>query len=160
MAFGSSYVPAPTFKSGLTIFGEGGATYWMPDGEDVELIKPLITSRSTRSPAAPAPAPTGGHARLLATPAAGERVVNNQRDPHLTNNDAIGNNVRARSVSDAIARGGAPPVMLRAGAQVPTCVSWHGKGTCYDNCRRSTDHIQHTNAEREQFFTWCQAAFA
>ena len=39
---------------------------------------------------------------------------------------------------------------------MPTCVSWHAKGTCFDNCRRTADHIQHSATEREQFHGWCQ----
>lgn len=164
MEFGSPEAMAsPRFESGLEIFSEGGATYWMPMGEDVELIKPLASARSRPSPTlAPAPVVSGGRGnrtggREALTP--GERVANNNRDPRMME-APLEANVRARSVTDAISRGGAPPTITRAGTPVPSCASWHAKGTCYDNCCRSADHVCHNNQEREQFHTWCQQAFA
>jgi len=162
MEFGTpERMATPRFESSLDVFSEGGATYWMPEGKDVELIKPIIASRTTWQPVIGGDgAPALARGRAAAAPVAGERVVNNHRDDRLTGNNAIGTNVWTRTVAEAITRGGPPPVMNRNGNMVPTCVSWHGKGTCFDNCRRAADHGRHTNTEKEQFHAWCTQAFA
>ena len=100
--------PPPNFLSDLDTFCEGGATYWMPDGEDVDLFRPILAART---PTRPPPAPTAGGGRgvragedLATAPAT--RVANNHHDPRLTADEAIAPNVRSRTVTEAIARGG------------------------------------------------------
>ena len=50
-------------------------------------------------------------------------------------------------------------MVMRNGAEVPMCVSWHAKGPCYENCDRKADHGRLSAAETEAFHTWCEAAY-
>jgi hypothetical protein len=53
---------------------------------------------------------------------------------------------------------GDPPTFNRDGSTKLTCVSWHAKGMCFDDCER--DHAVQTDAEATEFMQWCQLAFA
>jgi hypothetical protein len=39
------------------------------------------------------------------------------------------------------------------------CVSWHGKGQCFDNCGRVADHGPLTPEESSAFHTWYDRAY-
>jgi hypothetical protein len=73
-----------------------------------------------------------------AAPAAGRepgRMVRNiHRDSRLTANTPLARNARAKRVADAITQAVGPrPEVLRGGLMGAMCVSWHGKGQCFDN---------------------------
>jgi hypothetical protein len=88
-------------------------------------------------------------------------VRNIHRDSRFTANTPLARNVRARRVADAIAlAGGSPPDVLRGGAMGAMCISWHGKGQCFDNCGRAADHGTLSADEAVAFHNWCDRAYA
>lgn len=51
---------------------------------------------------------------------------------------------------------GAPP---KNTAGIPMCLSYHLRGSCWSNCRRSKDHCTHTMDEDASLVQWCTTAF-
>jgi hypothetical protein len=47
---------------------------------------------------------------------------------------------------------GDPPTVNRDESTKLTCVSWHAKGMCFDDCER--DHAVQTDAEATEFIGW------
>lgn len=55
---------------------------------------------------------------------------------------------------------GKVPTSSRNGRNVPMCVAYHVRGTCYSNCPRKSDHTVHTAAEDKLLHDWCTKALA
>jgi hypothetical protein len=66
--------------------------------------------------------------------------------------------MRTRSVAEALALGGDPPLVVHSGEPKLMCVYWHCKGVCFDDCDR--DHSTSSDSEAEEFIGWCQVAYA
>lgn len=64
------------------------------------------------------------------------------------------------TIRDAITKGGPPPVVTRNGQELPMCLSYHLKGTCWSGCSRRHDHGAHSDEEDALLLNWCQAAYA
>jgi hypothetical protein len=91
------------------------------------------------------------------TPATRARVRNPARNREFTGSSPLAVNVRIRRIFEAIALAGDPPIVNRNGSAELTCVSWHAKGMCFEDCDR--DHTVQSEAEATKFMGWCQLAF-
>jgi hypothetical protein len=67
--------------------------------------------------------------------------------------------INATKFNDVIKKVGPPPSVQRNGKTVPMCASYHLRGSCFDNCGRKEDHVQHTTAEDDKLYDWCKKAF-
>jgi hypothetical protein len=93
----------------------------------------------------------------------GPRVRNPGRDSRFTGNNVFANNARSHRVEQAITLAGAHdnlPRIIRAGVSVGVCVSYHGKGACFEGCIRDGSHSPLTAEEKVPFHEWCDVAFA
>jgi hypothetical protein len=99
-----------------------------------------------------------GVALRSALPSARARIRNPARKREFTGTTAFAANVRTRRIADAMVLAGNPPTVARDGSTKLTCVSWHAKGMCFDDCER--DHAVQTEAEATEFMAWCHVAFA
>jgi hypothetical protein len=73
------------------------------------------------------------------------------------------NNVRARRVEEAIVLAGGRetlPKIDHDGVSVGVCVSYHGKGACFEGCIRTGSHSPLTAAEKVPFHAWYDLASA
>jgi hypothetical protein len=163
-------VRTPDFCAGLKTYETTKTTAWLPDVTYVPLLAPLLRAPNPSRPRNPAAQPLGA-ATIGITPGAApagaggardipRRVQNSGRDPRLTGTNPLGNNVRTRTMREAIALGGDPPRVTRSGREMPTCLSWHCKGTCFANCDRAEDHVANSTIEANNLYGWSQRAFA
>jgi hypothetical protein len=67
--------------------------------------------------------------------------------------------INANKFNDVIKKVGPPPSVQRNGKTVPMCASYHLRGSCFDNCGRKEDHVQHRTAEDDKLYNWCKKAF-
>jgi len=152
---------APDLVNGLRNYMRSNRFDWLPSHED---IPALATLEGTTNPVAPATAAPGGGSRTRTPDAAGAiqvRVQNANRDPRFMGNTPLAVNIRTRSIRNAIAVAQRdPPQVTRSGRAMPTCLSWHVKGSCSEDCTRRADHVANSDQEREPLYTWCQLAFA
>jgi hypothetical protein len=164
-------IDPPNFYHGLEVFETSNNLMWAPSISSVPALLTLqVAATSTRAATTHSAAPatrTTSPASLTAPASAtgarepGRMVRNIHRDPRFTANTPFARNVRSRRVVDAIAlAGGSPPDVTRGGASGAMCVSWHGKGQCFDNCGRVTDHGTLSVAESTAFHEWCATAYA
>ncbi len=136
----------------------------LPSYDDINSLASLT------APSAPAPAPasansagstgTGNRNAPANIALIQNRVQNPHRDQRYVGNTPLAVNVRTRSIRNAIALAGNPPQVTRDGTLMPTCLSWHVKGSCSEDCARRADHTENAAAEREALYQWCVAAFA
>jgi hypothetical protein len=171
---GQTYIiPAPDFGLHLKTFERQNNLNWLPS---VSYVPALLALR----PAAPcrqhAPRPSVTSAALAAPPATASRgapsavqrpdlgslVRSPSRDARFTGSTAFANNVRTRRVQDAIQLAGrsALPELVRGGASVGMCVSYHAKYSCFEGCQRAASHSPLTAAEKAPFHEWCVLAYA
>jgi hypothetical protein len=157
-------VEAPNLNEGLRRFQVTNNLDWLPSPEDI----PVISALGRRTPA-PAPAANRTAGARAAPPAAADRdpdnarrrVQNNARDDAFTANSPFAGRVRNRSVTEAVQLAGdQPPTVVRGGADVIVCVSWHAKGSCFNTCARAACHVPLNANENEAFMGWCRRAFA
>lgn len=120
------------------------------------------TAVPTSPPSSGPPTPASQAAPpLVVPPAVVERVQNAHRDSRLTGNSPLANSVYRRTIHTAIETAGTgPPTVTRAGTSMPTCLSWHVKGTCLAQCHRRADHVINTAEEKEALWEWVKLAFA
>lgn len=178
----TSAVEAPDFCAGLRTLETTNSLNWIPAVDDVEHLAhltkvPAPTDTRTRTPNSPAGGrgtgggrgdgggapPGGGTQPGGGTPGreAGRRVQNANRDSRLVGSTPLATNVRTRRVAAAIElAGGTPAAVVRHGVECERCISYHAKGTCYDNCDRKADHVVMPADEVDAFYGWCQRAFA
>jgi hypothetical protein len=100
---------------------------------------------------------------MEATPAVQQHQITNPQPvegsaTQYANGNSLAVNVRSRQIAEAIALAGDTPTVNRDGGTNLTCVSWHAKGMCFDDCDR--DHAVHTKAEAMGFVGRCQLALA
>jgi hypothetical protein len=167
-------IDPPHFSSGLEMFETSNTLMWVPSVTSVPVLLSLPVGSQPPRQAGPAlavpraraaPSAVGPSAAASAAGAAGRepgRMVRNlHRDSRFTANTPLARNVRAKRVVGAITQtGGPPPDVLRGGLMGAMCVSWHGKGQCFDNCGSVTDHGTLTPDESAAFHTWCDRAYA
>jgi hypothetical protein len=91
-------------------------------------------------------------------PSARARIRNPARKREFTGTTAFTANVKTRRIAKAMVLAVNPPTVNRDGNTKLTCVSWHAKGMCFDDCER--DHAVHTEAEATEFMAWCHIALA
>jgi hypothetical protein len=170
---------APDFCAGLRTLETTNSLNWIPAVDDVEHLAhltkaptPVDTRNRTTNPPAGGRGTGGGRTEGGGTTAAagsggtpsreaGRRVQNPTRDSRLVGNTPLATNVRTRRVAAAIElAGGTPVAVMRNGVECERCISYHAKGTCYDNCDRKADHAVMPADETESFYGWCQRAFA
>lgn len=168
--------PAPDVASGLSQYIVANRLDWLPGYEDVPALVSLVATVAPPPPAGPSrgttagprPTPTVSVApsatRTATTPSTitAERVQNRGRDSRYIGGGPIALGIQHRPIRDALVTAGAnePPMVARGGSQVPPCLSWHLKGTCYTDCNRRSDHVPNTSEEKEKLWQWCQVAFA
>jgi hypothetical protein len=132
--------------------------------------------RATHRGGVPSPisnlvAPSVAHPRAAAAPAvfgvaparrdAGPPVHNPSRDPRFVGNTPLAHSMRSRSAAVAITNAGRdPPEVVRSGTRVNICVSWHGRGKCFELCERAADHGVLSKAEVTDFHSWYEVAYA
>ena len=83
------------------------------------------------------------------------RAVNLNRSPLFTAANTLNTRIARKPITPAIALGGAPP--KKNGR--PLCLSWHLKGTCFDDCGRVLDHNILSDEEATELYGWCRVAF-
>ena len=166
-------IPAPEFSEGLRNLAMNNVQ-WLPNFDDIPALSGLVSEDATPvtplgGTRTPANATGGGTERVgngtgpgrEDRQPAGRRVQNPHRNARFTGETPFAVKVRTMSVRAAIAAAGAAaPMVRRNNEEVATCVSWHAKGMCYENCDRKADHGRLTVAEAEAFHTWCAAAYA
>ena len=165
--FELSHVELPGFTTDLRSYSRSKRFDWLPDYSDLPQLKALETGRSGQAPEA-----TGSRSSTPRTagdsnsPAGGNnpitnRVLNPHRDPRYVGNTPLAVNIRTRSIRNAISVAGRdPPQVSRNNRTMPTCLSWHVKGSCSEECNRKADHVQSTEEEAEALYQWCVPAFA
>jgi len=156
-------VPIPDFRADLTSYERTKRFDWVPDYSGIPAIKALEGTRPTANDGGGSGGGGGGDRTNTNPPTndANARASNNHRDPRYTGNTPFANNVRTRSITDAIAAAGRPPPQVtREGRTMQTCLSWHVKGSCSRNCGRKADHGRNTPEEADTLYEWCQPAFA
>jgi hypothetical protein len=165
-------VTAPDFAQYLKVFERQNNLHWLPSILNVPCLAALRTVSATpRAPTVatpPIPGRGGGTnettgGRGAANRELGIRVRNAARDSRFTGNTAFAQAVRNRRVEEAIGLAGgidAVPKVTRGGASHMMCVSYHGKGACYEGCARAVTHTPLSAAEATVFHTWCAVAFA
>jgi hypothetical protein len=170
----SDTIDPPHFSSGLEMFETSNNLMWVPFVTSVPALlslrvgsqPPLQVGPASAVPRArAAPNAVGPSAAASAAGAAGREpglmVRNIHRGSRFTANTPLARNVRAKRVVEAITQvGGPPPDVLRGGLMGAMCVSWHGKGQCFDNCGRVADHGTLTPDEAAAFHTWYDRAYA
>jgi hypothetical protein len=159
-------VPVPDFAEHIRTFERQNNLSWVPSVSNALALHALrLQPRADNA----LPAPRGsGVARETGTPrpAPAElstRVRNPSRDARFTGRTAFATNVRERRVDEAIVVGGgreAMPKLTRNGVAGLLCISYHAKGTCFENCRRSASHNPLSVPEAQAFHTWCDVVFA
>jgi hypothetical protein len=92
------------------------------------------------------------------TPATRNRVRNPAQHRAFTGSSPLAVNIRNRRIFEVTALAGDPPTLNQNGSAKLTCVSWHAKGMCFEDCDR--DHEVQLAAEATEFMGWCQLAFA
>lgn len=154
---------SPELTDGLRSYLRSNRFDWLPDFDDI----PTLTALGAASAPAPAPAPpppgnpnAGAGANPPAPPLAPRRN-NPNRDPRFIGNTPFAVNIRTRSIRNAINVAQVdPPQVTRGGRLMPTCLSWHVKGSCSEDCQRRADHVGNTEEEKERLYQWCVPAFA
>ena len=158
---------SPDLITGMRTYLRSNRFDWLPHHEDIAALSSLNNPTPTAPPSgsnqtpAPAPAPRPRAPDAVTPPPMANRRQNPNRDPRYVGNTPLAINVRTRSIRNAIAAAGTdPPMVTRGGLQMPTCLSWHVKGSCSDDCQRRADHGDNTNEEAEALHNWCVPAFA
>jgi hypothetical protein len=170
-------VPAPDFAQYLKVFERQNNLHWLPSVLNVPCLAALRTVSATPR-GAPVATPrvavrSGGRGNgggetpagrgAVAQRELGPRVRNPARDARFTGNTAFAQMVRNRRVDEAIDIAGgieAVPKVTRGGSAHVVCVSYHGKGSCYELCQRAATHTPLSTPEAALFHTWCAVAFA
>jgi hypothetical protein len=171
-------IPAPDFGYFLKLFDRQNNLSWLPSVMNIPAlfalratpVRALIAPRRAAAPAAvPTAAPVanaGNVARVAPAPERpdlGPRVRNPGRDTRFTGKTAFTNNVRARRMEEAIVVAGGRgtlPHIVRDGASVGVCVSYHAKGVCFEGCLCAATHSPLAADEKGPFHEWCAIAFA
>jgi hypothetical protein len=86
-----------------------------------------------------------------------QQVRNPKANPRF---EEFRSDINSAKFNDIIKKVGAPPSVQRNGASIPICASYHLRGSCFNNCGRKADHVEHTTAEDDQLYEWCKKAFA
>jgi hypothetical protein len=158
-------VPPPDFAEHIRTFERQNNLRWMPSVSNVPALHALrLQPRADNAP----PAPRGhGVARDTGTPRPapadlGARVRNPSLDARFTGSTTFATNLRERRVDEAIIVCGgreAMPKLTRNGVAGLLCISYHAKGTCFENCRRSASRNPLSAPEAQACHTWCEVAF-
>jgi hypothetical protein len=150
----------PDVTSGLQQFVTANRLDWLPGYANVPALAALASptppgSRVPPTVAAGAPAAASGIS-------SSDRVQNPNRDSRYGGNTPLANNVRSRSIRDALSTAAPlePPQVTRNGTTIPMCLSWHVKGTCSTGCTRKADHVANSTAEKEALWAWVLPAFS
>jgi hypothetical protein len=171
-------MPLPDFCTGLHTLEQNNNLSWVPSCANVPQLQALLqvsrpaggsqktnrtgaSSRGSNNNGGGGTARAGGHAAGAAAgvnqPATHVRDCNPVRKREFTGSTPLEVNVKTRRIFEAIALAGNPPTVNREGGTKLTCVSWHAKGMCFEDCDR--DHSMQTEAETKEFMGWCQLAF-
>jgi hypothetical protein len=140
----------PDFTQGLNMLENQNNLMWLLTVTNIparsalrSLARQPEAATSFRTPIQ-VPAPISGLTTEAVAPPRrdpGRQVRNQARQACFVGNTPLGRNVRYKAISSAITEAGAPPPMVvRAGATGPLCVSWHVKGQCFENFPRVADH--------------------
>jgi hypothetical protein len=89
-------------------------------------------------------------------------IRNPARRREFTDNSPLVRNMRTRRVAKPLALDGGPSLAAHLRwytmGSLSSCVPWHCKGICFEDCDR--DHSTSSDSEAEEFVRWCQAAYA
>jgi hypothetical protein len=152
---------APELTDGLQSYLRSNRFDWLPSHDDIPALEALSTPGSGDLPARPSTPRTGAAPATAPSPSLINRVQNPNRDSRYFGNTPFAINIRTRSIRNAITVANSdPPQVTRGGRLMPTCLSWHVKGSCSEECARHADHVQNTPEEKEQLHNWCLRAFA
>jgi hypothetical protein len=131
---------------------------WCPRLPDEYLIAPTVPP-VRRGPPAPAPP----HPPGPAPPAAAA-----DKPARRTNEAVLNPNVSAcfaafqpqldvQKVAELVKVHKAPPI-LRSGASMDSCLSYHLRGRCWSTCARRADHAPRTPTQDQDLVTWATTA--
>jgi hypothetical protein len=162
---------APELLDGLQSYIRSNRFDWLPSHEDIPALEFLTSGREPASSgeqiSGGSTAAQTGTPRMSNAPAPASapniinRVQNPNRDVRFIGNTPFAVNIRTRSIRNAITVANVdPPQVTRGGRLMPTCLSWHVKGSCSEECARKADHVANTAEEKEQLHSWCLRAFA
>jgi hypothetical protein len=155
----SAIIPAPDFGLYLKAFKLQNNLNWPPSVYNVPALF-VLRAAPVRAPnvpcqaAAPVSEPSALVARItLVTERCdlGVCVRSPGRDACFTGNTAFAKNVRARRVEEATSLASVRntlPEIVREGVSIGVCVSYHGKGSCFEGCIRARSHRLLSGAEQ------------
>ena len=158
-------LPPPQLVSSFRQFGIGRNISWIPEIRHVpdlyRLANPVPRLPPAQIPGGGGGVNGGGNENLRPDndiiPARRERVRarNLNRSPLFTSTNALNSRIVRRPITPAIAKAGSTP--SKDGN--PRCLSWHLKGTCFEDCGRVLDHVILSDAEATELYGWCRLAF-
>ena len=161
----------PSLMTGLEQFIDGYNLSWLPVTHHIpalqKLTQPKLPIRLPPFAAAGSAAgggggATGGGGGIPENSGADSgsthrtRVRNNSRDPRLSGDAPLAKRIKLKSIPDAMASMGGPP-MSSQGAE--RCLNWHVKGGCHADCPRETDHVALPPTDANALVEWCEKAF-
>lgn len=170
----TTLLPPPPLAANFRQFGIGRNLSWLPEISHV----PILNTLANLAPVRP---PNGGGGILGgggAIPGGGDDIPGRGRDnendanlrpqrrqrtrshnlnrsPLFTSTNALNTRIVRQPITPAIATAGSTP--QKGGS--PRCLSWHLKGTCFDDCGRVQDHVILSDAEATELYGWCRLAF-
>jgi hypothetical protein len=175
-----THMPLPDFCTGLRTLEQNNTLSWVPSCVNVPQLQAFMqvarpaggtqhihrvgavsgsyNNSGGGMAAGRVGVPTSGATTVAPLPATRARVSNPTRKREFTGTTAFAVNVRSRRIAEVMVLAGDPPTVNRDGSTKLTCVSWHAKGMCFDDCER--DHAVQTDAEATKFMGWFQLAFA
>ena len=97
--------------------------------------------------------------------AARKLVKNPNLDPRFTANNAFAKKCKQRKITEGIAQAKTqgkciPVVPNREAGDNERCLSWHIKGSCYDDCRKKYDHISLPTDAKKEMYNFARAMHA
>jgi len=159
-------LPPPQLASSFRQFGIGRNISWLPEIRHVPDLWQLANPVPRQLPAARIPSGGGGangggdeNRRPDDNPIPAQRQRtrshNLNRSPLFTSTNALNSRIVRRPTTPAITKAGSTP--SKDGN--PRCLSWHLKGTCFEDCGRVQDHVILSDAEATELYGWCRLAF-
>ena len=162
-------LPPPDLERGFREFASG-LLYWLPDSTGYPLFNRIQTT-ATGGDAAPRGGGGGGNGARNTDRGSPSnegngasngnkdrvRVSNKNRESRYTGNSALATRIRASPVGTALREMGKGPDTTVDGHV--RCLSWHIKGSCFEDCPRKNDHKVLQEKDKELLFDWCKLAY-
>ena len=153
-------VPAPGFHDDLKRFERSKSLDWLPWVSDVPAL--VLLKAATPPIQKDKVVPTGSGGGDVTRPKTlGRAVKNDGRDPRLYEDNALGTRIKRWAVLKAMGKGTLlGKTMPQRSDGKERCCTWHAKGGCFAECKKSYDHIALTPSEADSFYEWCRAVYA